>query len=371
MNKRHLHHQDRRAFGGPVTMVAALLAGAIVAWSQAAPVTAHESETAVEAGKNQRVVQVLKDLLNGLSPWTGRSRDVTAETACRHFLDEAAERIGEALKVHPDIEAELRTTLGFVYYDLDDCAKAEEMHRKALELRRTLAAPRETATGAPGRPPARSSWHGDEDPTVAASIYNLGQVLFAQGRYGEAKARFEEALALNRERSGNATPKVANCLDHLSVLAMQEGKLVEAEAMAREALAIRRSQFGNEHWDVASSLLGMARVFKAKGQWPEAANASREALILNRRFFGEAHFEVAVSRVWLADLLIESGPQENLQEAEALIRAALPNLQRAIGRDHVATRQSYRDLASILRQQGRDAEAEKLLRDLATKDQEK
>lgn len=202
-----LHRKHGRVVAGALSLAAALLAGATVAWSQAAHATAQERDVSLEAARCERVVQVLKDLLNSLSPWPGRSHHVTAETTCRHVLDETAKRIGEDLKGHPDLEAELRTTLGFIYNELDDGVKAEEMHRKALELRRTLAArpehaPRVPAT-TPATPPVRNGWHGDEDPTVAASIYNLGQALLVQGRHREAKA-ISELASLIRQQGRDA-----------------------------------------------------------------------------------------------------------------------------------------------------------------------
>ena len=132
---------------------------------------------------------------------------MTVETTCRHILDETAKRIGEDLKGHPDLEAGLRTTLGFVYNELDDGAKADEMHRRALELRRTLAARPENTPRlpipTPAKRPVRNSWHGDEDPTVAASIYNPGQALLVQGRHSETKA-ISELVSLLRQQGRDA-----------------------------------------------------------------------------------------------------------------------------------------------------------------------
>jgi tetratricopeptide (TPR) repeat protein len=137
-----------------------------------------------------------------------------------------------------------------------------------------------------------------------------------------------------------------------------------------DALAIRRKNFSNEHWDVACSLMNLARVHYKKGALAEAVTAMREALRLNRKFYGEDHFEVFKSNLMLAQMLAKQGNKESLLEAEQLFRAVvLPNCERLFGRGQ--TRHLAEELASILRQQGKDAEAEALFKEQKADDETK
>ncbi len=52
----------------------------------------------------------------------------------RDLMDRAAERLGQELKDQPVAEAEMRATIGEVYAELGEYAKAEAMHRDALKL---------------------------------------------------------------------------------------------------------------------------------------------------------------------------------------------------------------------------------------------
>jgi hypothetical protein len=49
-------------------------------------------------------------------------------------------------------------------------------------------------------------------------------------------------------------------------------------------------------------------------------------------------------------------------EAEQLYRAALPNWERLFGQDHYATRNLGKEFASLLHQEGKDTEAERILK---------
>src|SRR5262249_43062891 len=81
------------------------------------------------AAKSEQVAQFLKDMLKGVQPSVALGRDTKM---LREILDRTAERLGTDLTNQPAIEAELRETLGEVYLDLEDLAKAEDMARESL-----------------------------------------------------------------------------------------------------------------------------------------------------------------------------------------------------------------------------------------------
>ena len=69
----------------------------------------------------------------------------------------------------------------------------------------------------------------------------------------------------------------------------------------------------------------------------------------------------SASRIVLADLLVKKGARENLLEAEGLLRAALPDWQMLLGESHYGARNIQTELASILRREGKETEANELL----------
>lgn len=58
---------------------------------------------------------------------------------------------------------------------------------------------------------------------------------------------------------------------------------------------------------------------------------------------------------------VSLGRQGKYEQSEAIYKQTLDFRGKVLGRDHTITLESVRDLARVLRQQGRDEEAEKIL----------
>src|SRR5262245_32482238 len=72
--------------------------------------------------KSEQVARFLKSMLEGVGPSVALGRDTTM---LREILDRTEKRVGEDLKDQPEVEAELRNTLGEVYLALGQYQKAE------------------------------------------------------------------------------------------------------------------------------------------------------------------------------------------------------------------------------------------------------
>src|SRR5262249_45801915 len=133
---------------------------------------ADEQTAKTEAAKSAQVATFLQDMLGAVGPSVALGRDTEL---LREILEKTAKRLDD-LKDQPAVQAELRSTLGGVYFALGEYAKAEAMTREALSLRRRL--------------------FGDDNLAVAMSMYDLGRVLAAQAKLTEAETEHREALAL-------------------------------------------------------------------------------------------------------------------------------------------------------------------------------
>jgi serine/threonine protein kinase/Tfp pilus assembly protein PilF len=328
-----------------------------------------------EATRSQQVARFLQDMLQGVGPSVALGRDTAM---LREILDKTAQRLDKELKNQPDVEADLRTTIGSVYFDLGQYTNAEAMHRKALALRKKLL--------------------GSEHPDVASSLSNVGMSLWRQGKLAEAEKLHREALAMRRKLLGSEHAEVASSLNNLAntlqdegkpveaetlfrqALAMQkkllgsehpgslhslalllqaQGKLAEAESLMRQALAMRKKLLGGEHPDVANSLAGLAQVLWAQGKLVEAESLYREALAMRRSLLGAEHPDVANSLTGVANVLFAQG---KFAEAENLYRQALALRQKLLGSEHPDVARSLVGVANVLFSQGKFAEAETLYR---------
>ena len=293
------------------------------------------------AAKSQQVAQFLKDMLKGVQPSVALGRDTKM---LREILDKTAERLGEDLKGQPAVEADVRETIGQVYLDLGDYAKAEAMARQALSLYTNVLR--------------------NQPLEMGTALHNLATVLEQQGKYADAEALFREALAKCRNLVGNEHPKVGDMLNGLAGSVHRRGNYVEAEALWRQALAINKRLLGNEHPAVACLLNDLAWGLQDQGKYAEAEDLFRQALGLRRKLLGNEHPDVATSLNNLAWVLDR---QRKYSEAEELYREALAMRKRLLGNDHLYVAYSLGNLGLNLKHQGKYANSEEVFREaLAT-----
>jgi serine/threonine protein kinase len=272
----------------------------------------NESKARTEAAKSQQVAAFLEEVLNGLGTTMVSDSD---RTMMRKMLDQTAEKVGFAFTNQPEVEAELRNTIGDVYFAFGDYEKAVKMHREALALYRSVL--------------------GQEHPLVAISLSSLANSLRWLGpnrgeRAREAEALQREAVGMERKLFGSDSREVSSGLDNLSLLLADGTQLREAEAAAREALRIQEKLFGHEHPEVAVSLNNLALALYAQRRLNEAEGTNRAALAIRTKLLGE-HPDTAKSLNNLAQVLDGEG---RLEEAESLARAALTMRRKLLGADH-------------------------------------
>jgi hypothetical protein len=130
-----LVRRHKLGFAAAMVILIALVTGLSLFLSLFLQEKQARQQALAEAEKSRHVAQFLVDMIKGVEPSVEMGRDTTL---LRETLDGTGEHIGESLKNEPDVEAELRSTLGEVYAALGDYPKAAAMHRQALVIRRKL-----------------------------------------------------------------------------------------------------------------------------------------------------------------------------------------------------------------------------------------
>ena len=234
-----LVRRNKLAFAAGSAVMAALLIGlGLSTWLFWREQAAHRRAQA-EAKKSAQVAQLLKNLLQGVGPSAALGRDTTM---LKEILDKTAESVREDLKDQPEIEAELRSTLGDVYFALGQYTNAETMHRRALNIRSNL-------------------W-GNLNTNVADSLDGLGRALQWQKWQPDDQAErlFQEALNIRTSLLGAEHPRIAASLFNLGYVRMWQGRSSEAERFFRQSLAMRRRLLGNDNMEVAQTLSALSYV---------------------------------------------------------------------------------------------------------------
>jgi serine/threonine-protein kinase len=328
-------HRVGTALGAGAILLLGAALGAVL-WQ--ARVSSQQRDEAVAArDQSEATVKFLQQMLASVDPGE-RGPAVTV----LEVLDAAAARVDDELDSQPLVQAGLRGTIGRTYLSLGLLDASETQLRRALEQRRELLGPRHRDVAASlldvgvlmyarqSLDEAQQAFQqaleifrdtsGPRSSDAAKALSSLGAVHWAKGELDEAEVAQREALAISREVAGTGSSEVAEVLGNLCSVLLAQGKLDETEAGLTEALEIQRTKLGTEHPLVAKSLDTLAGVQKRKGEFGRAERLYLEALAMESKLLGDAHPDVAVTQKNLAVLYRERG---DLAAAEQQLRACL------------------------------------------------
>jgi tetratricopeptide (TPR) repeat protein len=296
---------------------------------------AEKSKAQSEADKSRQIASFLQEMLNNIA--AGARRHDTAFLS--ELLDGATNQIAKELAGQPEVQAQLKNTIGEIYYNLGDYPKAEAIFRDAVEIRRKL--------------------FGNDSTELARSLRGLALALWYEGRTAEAEAPCREALAIN-ERHLNSNPADAAKSCHVMALVMaRTGRIAEAEQMFGKALTLNAATFGSNSMAVAHENAVLVGVLIRQGRLGEAEKTARLAVESYQKLSG-SDADVQFPMYMLANVLQN---ESRHSEAEPLFREVLAIRRRSSGNNHSETAVAMSGLATSLRLQGKFDEAASLYRE--------
>jgi regulation of enolase protein 1 (concanavalin A-like superfamily) len=101
--------------------------------------------------------------------------------------------------------------------------------------------------------------------------------------YAQSEALYHQALAIQRDLSGNDNSNVVNLLKLSAEVLEKQSKLLESIPVYGEALGIQRKLSGNNHPEVTALLYQLAEKFWAFGEFDRAEASCREALAIEAK----------------------------------------------------------------------------------------
>ena len=91
--------------------------------------------------------------------------------------------------------------------------------------------------------------------------------LYGQGKYKEAAALAEKALAFAKRVLGREHPDTLSSTNNLAVLYKAQGRLADAEPLFKRVLEARERVLGQEHPDTLGSVNSLAGLYRAQGRY--------------------------------------------------------------------------------------------------------
>lgn len=294
----------------------------------------------LEAEKSEQVAAFLIGLFEAADPTEPWGLDLTG----RELLGRAARR-AESLDDQPEVQARLLEVIARTYQRLAAPSSARPLAERALEIRQELRGGDHADVAASLHDLGTILWLmgdstaeavlrraiemrrrllGDEHEDLAASLFALGGLLGGRGDHDTAQAVLAEALAIQRETLGSDHPQTGQTLNRLGLDLWENGDAEAAEPFVREALEIRRETLGADHTFVAADLNNLGLISLDRGDDVEAESLFREALAINQRLIGDDHhFNVR----GMNNLAIALREQGKYTEADSLLRRAIAILR--------------------------------------------
>jgi len=199
----------------------------------------------------------------------------------------------------------------------------------------------------------------DVQPDDAARVsFRAGNYLIQRGRYPEAQASHERALAILERALGADHPDVARSLSAVAVARWYQGHYAAAQPLHERALAILERTLGPDHLEVASGLNRLANIHSVEGRYAEARPLYERALAIRERALGTDHPSLGNILINLAN---DCDQQGRYSEAQALYERALALWEPTLGPNHPMVAGTLDNLARTYAKQGRHAAAESIV----------
>ena len=301
----------------------------------------------VEARKATEVQDFLVSVFDVPDPYAWDEPERGTMSA-RQLLDRGVHRIDSTLVDQPEVQAELRTTMGRVYANLGLFSDAAPLLQRALAQQTRL--------------------RGETDTSVARTMDALGSVLTRLDRHDDAERMLSGALAIRRRSLGERSPTTAENITHLATLFEERGRLASAESLHAEALAIHRGLRGDSSAEAAGSMNDLALVKYRRGAYADAEPLYRRALDIQVRRLGERHASTAATMHNLAQTLEQLGRSD---EAEQYYRRSLAAKRAVLGDLHPSVTIGMNNFSLFLANvRGEVDEAETMAREALRLDQQ-
>jgi serine/threonine-protein kinase len=286
-----------------------------------------------EAEKAEEVSTFLMDLFEANDPSEAKGDTITAQALLRRGVERAG-----ALEGQPEVQAQMLNVIGGIYRKQGRYPKAESLFSEALSLYRRTGARR---------------------ADIAASLSNLGHVLYLRGEDRHADSLLQEALRIQQATLPARQAERAEMLTRHGLVLHDLGKYEQSEQRHRRALRLFRAAHDRPHPDVAQTLNNLAMVLHDQDRLEEAEQLYRETLAMQNELLDAPHPDIAGTINNLGYVL---RAQDEHVEAEDFFRQVLRMDRALYDGTHPYLAYDYHNVARAMVQRGQHADAIPLLR---------
>jgi serine/threonine protein kinase/tetratricopeptide (TPR) repeat protein len=363
--------RNRQAVAATATL-AVLIVSLVVYYT--VTLTRARNEALAESERAQRIQRFTLNLFEGGDKVAGPAESLRVVTLLDRGLQEA-----RALGAEPSVEAELYVTLGGIYQQLGNFARADSLLTASLEIRRRLFGPSHPDVAASlvalsalrgeqakfeeaerlareGLEMARRTLPANR-PEIAKASVALGNVLQARGQYDKAIPVLDDAVRMYSKTGVSAD--LASSLSALADAQFYAGHYDVSDSLNRRVLPVYRQLYGDRHPRVADALLNLAATAFDRGEYANAERLDRQALEITTSFYGPDSHQAADVMTILGRVFVRA---KRPDEAATLLRQALAIRERVYGKMHPSVASTLNELGNVAVRRNEFDEAEKNFR---------
>ena len=357
----------RHKIGVSITLLVLLLSisSGIIIIYQANIASKEKDKANLAAAKSDQINNFLNEMLFSSDPLiAGKDLKLT------DVLKEASKKINTELKGQPQVEAEVRSTIGQTYESLGMYDEAIFQLGRSLQLRDSLFGENNKETAISYNYLAMAyDYKGNLD--TAKYLYEKSIKLLrflndkqkleeALNDYGTlqidiydlngAKKTFEESLGISLKIYGKESREVATTLNNLAITYDDLYSLDSAELYYNEAIKIDTKLFGDTSVDIANNLNNLAYVYREKGNYNSAESLFTSAYNIRKKILGKDHPDVAVNKLNVGSTYYYL---KNYSKAEQLINEAINTWKGKLNDDHYNFGNGYAWLGKVQNAEGK------------------
>lgn len=199
----------------------------------------------------------------------------------------------------------------------------------------------------------------DENPDVAASLASLSLIYYGAGDYEKAIQLNERALKIREKVFGTYHQDVARTMHNLGRAYSMVNEYDKAVRVYEKTVEIREKVLGPDSADLSTSLSNLGTIYSNLADYAKAEQLLRRALEIKEKTLAPNSPSIAVSLSNLADVYSARGDEDKALE---LYRRGLEIREKALRPDHPDIAYSLRALANSHRTKGDYKQAEPLYR---------
>lgn len=270
---------------------------------------------------SQQVTGFLTDIFTVSDPTESLGNSITA----REILDQGASRIESTLMDQPDIQFQLRHTIGSVYLSLGITSVAEQLLQKERLY--------------------REQYSSADPQALVANYLQLAKLREMQGNLDQAEALYKSALNIQSGIKGDQTLEMASIELSLSGVLQVKGQFDQAIDLQAKVLDAQRQSLPDDSKAVIATLRAQSLMLFEVGSYTDAVKLAEEVHQLVLKQYGEMHPETAHSYSDWGYFVDQLG---NFEQAKALLLKALVIDQKIYGDLHPVIAGDLVDLGSTV-----------------------